>query len=59
MPLAKGKSRETVSRNIGEMVESGHPQKQAIAAALNQARKSGARIPKKGHKRRARRRHRR
>lgn len=29
------------------MVESGHPQKQAVAAALNQARKSGAKIPKK------------
>lgn len=47
MPLSKGKSKKTISKNIREMVESGHPQKQAVAAALNQARKSGAKIPKK------------
>ena len=33
------------------MVEAGHPQKQAVAAALNNARKSGAKIPKKRKKR--------
>lgn len=47
MPLKKGKSRETVSSNIREMKKSGYPQKQAVAASLNQARKSGAKIPKK------------
>lgn len=47
MPLQKGKSKATISKNISEMVESGHPQKQAVAAALNQARKSGAKIPRK------------
>jgi hypothetical protein len=47
MPLAKGKSKKVISENIREMVESGHPQKQAVAAALNTARKSGAKIPKK------------
>ncbi len=47
MPLAKGKSKKVVSQNIKEMVKAGHPQKQAVAAALNQARKSGAHIPKK------------
>jgi hypothetical protein len=29
------------------MEKSGHPRKQAIAASLNEARESGARIPKK------------
>lgn len=40
MPLAKGKSQKVVSSNISEMVRAGHPQKQAIAAALNMARKA-------------------
>ncbi len=38
MPLAPGSSRETISHNIREMMESGHPQKQAVAAALSNAR---------------------
>ena len=45
-PLKKGKSKATISSNISEMVKSGYPQKQAIAASLNQARKSGAKIKK-------------
>ena len=40
MPLSKGKSQKTISHNIAEMVEAGHPQDQAIAAALNTARKT-------------------
>lgn len=47
MPLKKGSSKKTISHNIEEMIAAGHPQKQAVAAALNQARKSGAKIPKK------------
>lgn len=39
MPLAKGSSKETISKNISEMIHSGHPRDQAIAAALNIARK--------------------
>jgi hypothetical protein len=46
MPLQKGKSQQVISGNIREMVASGYPQKQAVAASLNQARKSGASIPK-------------
>lgn len=42
MPLKPGKSQKTISLNIGEMVHSGHPQKQAIAAALNTARQTKA-----------------
>jgi len=39
MPLKKGHSPEVVSSNIKEMVKAGHPQKQAIAAALSMKRK--------------------
>lgn len=41
MPLARGKSKATISRNIGEMIRSGRDPKVAAAAAYNQARKSG------------------
>lgn len=47
MPLAKGKSKATISKNISELRHSGREEKQAVAIALNTARKSGAKIPKK------------
>jgi hypothetical protein len=47
MPLSKGTSRKVIGKNIAEMEASGHPKKQAIAASLNEARQSGAHIPKK------------
>jgi hypothetical protein len=40
MPLKKGKSKQVVSYNIKEMMTSGHPQKQAVAAALKMAGQS-------------------
>lgn len=46
MPLSRGTSKATISTNIREMVQAGHPQRQAVAAALSTARKSGAHIPK-------------
>jgi len=42
MPLAKGKSQETISSNISEMISAGHARDQAIAAALETARRSKA-----------------
>ncbi len=50
MPLHKGSSKKTISKNIAEMEKSGYKPSQAIAASLNEARKSGAKIPKKGKK---------
>ena len=47
MPLSHGKSKKVIGKNIKEMENSGHSKAQSIAASLNEARKSGAKIPKK------------
>lgn len=44
MPLKPGK--KNIGKNIKEMESSGHPKKQAVAAALNEARKSGVKMKK-------------
>jgi hypothetical protein len=46
MPLVKGSSKETIRKNIKTEAKT-HPQKQAVAIALNEARKSGSKISKK------------
>jgi hypothetical protein len=43
MPLKKGRSKNAVSYNIRELMESGRPKDQAVAIALDKAgRKKGA-----------------
>ena len=39
-PLKSGSSKAVISKNIREMIKSGHPRAQAIAAAMSKAGKS-------------------
>ena len=59
-PLKKGKSKAAISKNIKEMMKSStfasdkpapKRQEMAVAAALDKAHKSGAKIPKTSKKR--------
>lgn len=47
MPLRRGKSKAAISTNISQLRKEGYKPKQAVAIALSQARRSGAKIPKK------------
>lgn len=38
MPLLKGKSQETISKNISELMHSGRSHRQSIAIAMSKAR---------------------
>lgn len=51
MPLVKGKSQKAIKQNIEtEIKMGGKPQKQAVAIALNVAKKSGYKPKKKSKK---------
>jgi hypothetical protein len=45
MPLVKSKSKKAFGENIKREMESGKPQKQAVAIAYSVARKAGAKKP--------------
>jgi hypothetical protein len=47
MPLIKSASKKAIGSNIKTEMAAGKPQKQSVAIALNVARKSGAKIPRK------------
>lgn len=47
MPLKKGKSKKTISANIAELKNSGYPEDQAVAIAMDKAGMSKKR--KKNH----------
>jgi len=46
-PLSKGKTQKSISKNIRQLKREGRPEKQAVAIALNVARKAGSKIPKR------------
>ena len=46
MPLVKGYSKSSISKNISKEMKAGRPQKQAVAIALNTARMAAKKAKK-------------
>jgi hypothetical protein len=49
VPLKKSDSKQAISHNIRAEIKAGKPQRQAVAIALDVARRSGTKTPKKKH----------
>jgi hypothetical protein len=48
MPLIKSANKKDIGSNIKTELAAGKPRKQAIAIALDVARRSGAKLPRRG-----------
>jgi hypothetical protein len=48
MPLKKGFTKKTIGSNIKELMHAGKPQKQAVAIALDTARRAAKKAGKSG-----------
>ena len=42
MPLKRGSGRKTVSSNVSKLRREGYPQRQAVAIAMSQAKRTGS-----------------
>ena len=51
MPLIKSRSKKAIGKNIKTEEAHGKPHAQAVAIALDTARRAGAHIPRRGGKR--------
>jgi hypothetical protein len=50
MPLKKGYGKKAISKNISTEIKAGRPKKQAIAIAMDVAKKAKKKAKKKGRK---------
>jgi hypothetical protein len=54
MPLKRGSSQATISKNIAQLIEEGYPRNQAVAIAYRTAGKSRPKVRRKPAKKRTR-----